>query len=223
MAVTLCLNSSERQVLEAFEAAVKRLSAEFQGRLAFNFSHEIDLTAHLLVWTRESPAVQEDVEGVPVSLARLEWPCIKGKSLDFILLRPGIGTQARSEWGTPKSRVAQGLPLLAAVQIKRGGGRVVSWALTRKDLESLEAVSRSQTLGDPLLYFIEWVDHGLRKPRKAQIVDTYREIKAELGKWCEHNPTMRRALVISRDNVGFAYPEGAWLVDPLPKGTIESV
>lgn len=214
------MDSWALETLGALENSIKRLAAEFQGANAFNFSHELELAAYLMVWTRGAHAVSQDVRETPIQLARLEWPCVKGRSIDVVLWKPGIGSRARSRWGTPRGRLAKALPLLVAVQVKRGGGRVVPWSNTKKDIADLEAVYASDYLGRPVLYFLEWADESLRKDKGDR--DTYREVQSNLEKWCIDAPEHRRAL-ISRDKVGFAYPSGAWLVDPLPVGTTETI
>ena len=214
-------DSQALETLRALENSIRRLGAEFQGPNAFNFSHELELAAYLIVWTREARAVSQDVRGTPVCLARLEWPCVKGRSIDIVLWKPGIGRKARSEWGTQGGRLAKALPLPAAVQVKRGGGRVASWSSTRKDIHDLEAVYSSDYLEKPVLYFLEWADENLREDEGD--LNTYRQVQSNLEKWCSDDPENRRASVISRDRVGFAYPRGAWLVAPLPSGTMETI
>ena len=52
--------------------------------------------------------------------------------------------------------------LSAAVQIKRGPGRLSSWRSTQKDIEILEDLYDVENLEKPVLYFLEWVDHDLK-------------------------------------------------------------
>lgn len=215
------MDSNSLETLGILEKTIKRLASEFQGANAFNFSHELELAAYLIVWTREAHATSRDVREIPIQLVRLEWPCVKRRSIDVVVWKPSIGSRVRSRWGTPRGRLAKTLPLLAAVQVKRGGGRVVPWSNTKKDIADLEAVYASEYLGRSVLYFLEWADESLRKVKGDR--KTYREVQSNLEKWCMDAPEYRRALVISRDKVGFAYPSGAWLVDPLPLGAIETI
>lgn len=209
------------EALGSFESAVKRLAVQFQGKNAFDFDHELELTAHLMVWTRESLAVTADLRGTSVCLARMEWPCATRRPIDLVLWNPGKAKEAHSQWGTPRGRLAKGIPLLAAVQIKRGGGRVTPWVRTRKDLDDLEAVYLAERLQKPVIYFLEYVDHDLRDT--GGNTGVYNEVRINLDRWCSETPESRRAFVVCRDKVGFAYPRGAWLVAPLPPGTIEKV
>lgn len=214
-------DSKTLESLRALENSVKQLTAEFQGANAFNFSHELELAAYLMVWTREAHATSQESGKSTICLARLEWPCVKGRSIDLVLWKPGTEKKARSNWGTPRGRLAKTLPLLAAVQVKRGGGRVTPWSSTKKDIDDLEAVYASEHLGKPVLYFLQWADESLLEDKGDR--DTYREVQSNLANWCNVAPQWRRVLVASRDNVGFAYPRGAWLVDPLPPGAKELI
>ncbi|MFQ5872880.1 MAG: hypothetical protein ACE5JL_03640 [Dehalococcoidia bacterium] len=133
----------------------RRFAAEFQGVKAFNFSHELELSAQLMQWVREEHAVTDEVQQTPPS----------------------------------KSNAVAG-------ELPRGP------PLTR----TLEAVSASNVLKRPMLYFLEWVDHRLVDTQGGG--NTYREIQSKLEKWCNDAPNQRRAFVISRNRVGFAYPRG---------------
>lgn len=209
------------EALRAFESAVKRLAVQFQGKNAFDFDHELELTAHLMVWTRESFAVTDDLRGTSVCLARMEWPCVTRRPIDLVLWNPSKAREAYSQWGIPRGRLAKTVPLLAAVQIKRGGGTVAAWTRTKKDIDDLEAVYKAEHLQKPILYFLEYVDHGLHDIGRGSSI--FREVRVKLDKWCSKAPDSRRAFVISRDKVGFAYPRKAWLIDPLPPGTTENI
>lgn len=214
-------DSQSLKALRAFELAVKRLAVQFQGKNAFDFDHELELTAHLMVWTRESLAVTDDLQGTSVCLARMEWPCVTRRPIDLVLWDPSKAQEAYSRWGTPRGRLAKAVPLLAAVQMKRGGGTVAAWTRTKKDIDDLEAIFRAERLQKPILYFLEYVDHSLRKESRGASI--YRQVKVKLQKWCSDAPDHRRAFMVSRDKVGFAYPREAWLIDPLPKGTSEDI
>ncbi len=97
--------------------------------------------------------------------------------------------------------------------------RAAPIASIQKDLRILDEAYSNERLRHPILYFLEWVDHNLRGKHEDDTV-TYQQGKSLLAEWCNGEPN-RRAFVISRDNVGFAYPEGSWLVNPLPAGTTE--
>jgi len=214
-------DSRSLEALRALENSIRRLRAAFHGANAVTFSHEIELAAYLMVWTRQAYMVNLDARRTPICLARLEWPCVKRRSIDLVLWEPTYARRARSQWGTPRGRLAKAVPLLAAIQVKRGGGRIATWSSMQKDIEDLEAVYASEGLGGPVLYALQWADESLRDD--SGDVRTYREVKSKLKKWCSDAPQRRRALVISRDRVGFAYPRGVWLVDPLPPGTVEAI
>ncbi len=211
----------EKTIITSFEGSVKALTKVFQGKQAFNFSHELELTAFLLTKTREADNESVDNEGVPISLARMEWSCVPGKSIDMVILMPGSERKARCEWwGEPRSKLCKNIPLLAAIQMKRGGGSIVNKYLTEKDLKALREVQKTDSLGNPLLYFIEYADEDLKA--KDGKYETYLQIKELLKKWCDRQPEKRRVFLISRDQIGFAFPKGKWLVNPLPRGTKET-
>jgi hypothetical protein len=207
--------------LMALEESIRQLTYEFQGGNAFNFYHEAELAAYLLLLARQKYAFTEYYRSRPVYLARLEWPCVSTKRIDLVLWKPGYEVEARRSWWKPRARVAKEVPLLAAVQIKRGGGQVASWPRTKYDLDLLQDTHRNEKLNKPILYFLEWVDNGIRNGETAQQV--YRSIKPELISWCNESPEYRRVLVFSRDRVGFTHPVEAWLVNPLPDGTLATL
>lgn len=209
----------ELAALSAFESIIKRLANEFQGQSAFNFYHESELAAYLMVQLRESPSTSEYVNKTCMYLAHLEWPCLVRRRIDLVLWQPGTCKSALELW-RGRSNCAKKLPLLAAVQVKRGPGKLTSWSNTQKDIEDLETLCTFENLGKPVLYFLEWVDHGLQKHKHDHIA--YQEVQSRLKKWCSETSN-RRVFVISRDKVGFAYPKGAWLVDPLPLGVTENI
>ncbi len=200
----------ELAALSALESSISRLASKFQGRSALNFYHESELTAHLMVELRESPSISEQVDKTRMYLAHLEWPCLVRRRIDLVLWKPDTCKRALELW-RGRSNCAKKLPLLGAVQVKRGPGKLTSWSSTRKDIEDLE---------EPVLYFLEWVDHGLQKHENDR--KDYREVQSRLKKWCSE-ASNRRAFVIGRDGIGFAYPKGAWLVDPLPAGVRENI
>lgn len=204
------MKKQAQEILTKFESNVKNLTRDFQDEKALNFYHEHELTAYLMIWTRHD-IKPEGSEDSPTHLVHLEWPCTSAKSIDLVLWRPSSCSLARCNWKIPRCNSAKEIPLLAAVQIKRGPGRLISWSLTSKDLKDLETVYNSPKLGKPMLYFLEWVDHDLQEND-----DKYSIIKVELMKWCNKDIDSRRALVMSRNAVGFAFPEGQWLVNPLP-------
>lgn len=207
--------------INALEESIRQLTYEFQGDNAFNFFHETELAAYLLLLIRQKYTFTEYYRDHPVYLARLEWPCISRKRIDLVLWEPGCEVKARRLWGTQRGRVAKQIPLLAAVQIKRGGGEVTHWYKTKYDLNLLEEIHSSEALGKPVLYYIEWVDASMRKKESAQ--ERYRYIKPNLIEWCNKSPEFRRVLVISRDRMGFVYPVEAWLVNPLPDATLNTI
>ena len=135
------------------------------------------------------------------------------------LLSPPIKGELREGWGTSSAKVAKDLPLLAAIEIKRGGGNVTSLSLVRKDLRDLNEIANSDPLGYPITYFLAWIDSNLkRRPRQT---NRYLDVQEELENWCQESPQSRSAFLLSRDRVGFAYPKRSWVVQPLPPGTSE--
>lgn len=210
--------------LNALEESIRQLTYEFQGDNAFNFSHEMELASFLLLMARQKYTYTEYYRDHPVYIARLEWPCLSSsprKRIDIVLWEPGSEKKARSLWGTQRGRMAKQIPLLAAVQIKRGGGEVTPWHKTNYDLKLLQSIHENKDLGKPVLYFLEWVDTSIRRKENARRV--YREIKPQLINWCNESPEFRRVCVISRDRVGFVHPIEAWSVNPLPDGTLTTV
>lgn len=208
--------------LTTLENVVQQLTRDFLWRRAFNFVNESELAAHLLIRLRESGSVTETAEEVGIHLAHLEWPCLAGKLIDLVIWQVGTSTQALDSWGY-LDKYAKELPLLAAVQIKRGRGSPTPLVDTEKDINDLGTLY--ERLEKPVLYFLEWVDHDLQKNEKKKDKEKqqkYQEVQSNLKDWCSKGPN-RRALVVSRDNVGFAYPKGAWLVDPLPQDAIENI
>lgn len=207
----------ELAALTVLERSINLLATDFYRQRALNYFHESELTSYLLSKLRLSPNTCEDVKGNSMHLAHLEWPCIDKKIIDLVLWKPGSCEKAIDLWWN-RNNCAKNLPLLAAVQIKRGPGTFTPWSFTRSDLKSLDKLDGLEKLGKPVLYFLEWVDHNIQRDRKKR--ERYIDLQDKLNKWC-HRGLNRRAFVISRDKVGFAYPKGAWLVNPLPEGTME--
>lgn len=209
----------ELAALSAFESSINRLANKFQGQSAFNFYHESELTAYLMVWLRRSRSISEYVDKTRMYLAHLEWPCLVKRRIDLVLWQPSTCKRALELWRY-RGKLAKTLPLLAAVQVKRGPGKLSSWPSTQKDINDLEALYTFENLEKPVLYFLEWVDHGLQEHKNDR--DAYRDMQSRLKNWCGETSN-RRAFIISRDRIGFAYPKGVWLVDPLPPGVTENI
>jgi len=212
-------NDRELEALWALETSIAGIAAQFRGEDAFNYSHEVEIAAYLMVSTRQAFGTTEPVGKLSVHLARMEWRCLASRDIDLVLIHPDAANKAREGWGTTRSKVAKTLPLLAAIQIKRGGGRVTPSKHVRKDLHDLEEIGESSSLGKPVLYFLAWIDSSL-KQRPHQF-SRYRAVKDDLEAWCDRLPESRRAFILSRDRVGSAFPRGAWLVQPLPPGAVE--
>lgn len=169
----------------------------------------------------ENKAINLEIDNKIISIAHLEWPCVLGRSIDLVLWSPDFALQAYKQWGTSRGILAKRIPLLAAIQIKRGGGRITILKNIEKDLRDLGAIHQAENLGKPILYFIEFADHGILKHKHD--CDYYMTVQDRLNRWCSEQPGLRRAFLISRDRVGFAYPPDAWIVNPLPEGTREHV
>lgn len=157
------LNGRAENLLTSFEQSVGSLANIFQHKRAFNFSHELELVMYLLMKTRDADKESVDKNGIPIYLARIEWPCIPNKSIDMVIWKPGSEQEARRNWGTTRGKLAKKIPLLAAIQIKRGGGNIARIDVTKKDLEDLEIVYETKALGNPILYFIEYADEDLQE------------------------------------------------------------
>ena len=155
--------SDEKNLLLSFEQGVRDLACIFQGKKAFNFSHELELVMYLLMQMRNADKYSVDRDGIPIYLTRIEWPCIPGRNIDMVIWRPGSEKQARQRWGTQRGKLAKMIPLLAAIQVRRGGGNVVGTDLTIKDIKDLENVYKPKALGNPKLYFIEYADEDLKE------------------------------------------------------------
>lgn len=215
------VETHSKAALNSLEESIRQLTYEFQGDNAFNFSHETELAAYLLLLIRQKHTFAKYYRDHPVYLAHLEWPCVSRKRIDLVLWEPGCEVEARRLWGTQRGRIAKQIPLLAAIQIKRGGGEVTSWARTEYDLKLLQDIHKNRELGKPMLYFLEWVDASIRRKETARRV--YRDINPKLINWCNESPEFRRVCVVSRDRVGFIHPIESWLVNPLPDGTLSTV
>jgi len=213
-------NKRAEKLLASFEQSVGSLAKVFQNKRAFNFSHELELVMYLLMKTRDADKESVDKNGIPIYLARVEWPCIPKRSIDMVIWKPGSEQNARTDWGIPRGKLAKQIPLLAAIQIKRGGGNVTNIELTKKDIRDLDNIYTNDVFQKPLLYFIEYADEDLKED--AGDYKTYLSVKKYLKAWCSENPKCKRAFLISRDKIGFAYPNEKWLVNPLPKGTKET-
>jgi hypothetical protein len=209
----------ELEALWALETSIASVAAQFRGEQAFNFSHEAEIAAYLMVSIREAFGAAEPVGNLSVQLARMEWQCLPKRDIDLVLIHPDAATQARAGWGTIRGRVARTLPLLAAVQIKRGGGKPPLLDRVQKDLRDLEKIDGSPDLGSSVTYFLSWIDPSVES-RRHQWRD-YRATRDQLKTWCDQSPQNRRAFVLSRDRVGLAVPNESWLVQPLPPGTAE--
>ena len=187
-------NDRELEALWALEISIANIAAQFRGEHAFNYSHEIEIAAYLLVSTREAFGTAEPVGRLSVHLTRMEWRCLANRDIDLVLIHPDAAKKAREGWGIVRSKVAKTLPLLAAVQIKRGGGQVTPSNQVRKDLEE---ISKSNSLGKPVSYFLAWIDSSLK--RRPHQFSRYRAVKDELEAWCDRLPQNRRAFLLSRD------------------------
>lgn len=210
----------ELEALWALETSIAGIAAQFKDENAFNYSQEVEIDSYLMVSLRETFGAAEQVGSLSVHLSRMEWRCLPGRSIDLVLIQPDSARSAREGWGKGRSKVAKTIPLLAAVQIKRGAGNVTPLSQVRKDLRDLDQIMTSANLGRPVAYFLAWIDSVLRQ--RPHQTERYLTVKDELREWCDGSPEHRRAFFLSRDRVGFAFPSGAWLVRPIPPGTTES-
>ena len=209
-------NERELETIWTLETSVARIASQFKGERAFNYSHEIEIAAHLMNLVRDLTDSTESVANNLIHLTRMEWRCINNRDIDLVIIHPNAAKLAREHWGTIRSKAAKILPLLCAIQLKRGGGAVTPLGDVKKDLRDLDYVYNSETLEQPVCYFLDWIDSSLR--RRPKQMNDYRIIKNELEAWCKESPETRRALILSRDRIGCVFPLGAWLVGPLPVG-----
>ena len=152
-------------------------------------------------------------------LSWMEWRCLPSCSIDLVVIDPESARTAQAGWGTGRSRIAKTLPLPTAVQIKRGGDHATPPGHVQKDLRDNKEVQTPDDLGKPVTYFLNWVDSRLKmSPRQT---GRYIKVYDNLSDWCDESPENRTALLLCRDRVGFAFPSGAWLVQPIPPGTTE--
>ncbi len=217
-------NSYAYRILLAFEESVKSLADQFaDSERAFNFLQEAELSAHLLMGIRQHKLVSSTVtmlnrgRAYRREIARLEWSCYHSE-FDLVLWYPTPGNlnTARDSWTNSRKTPRKRVKVLAAVQIKRGQGSIVPYEngkhCVRKDLESLQKMPISRH-AIPLLYFIEFVDADLVEGKTGQYIETEQRLRV----WCNRSKARRRALVLARNGIGFAYPIDRWLVDPLPQ------
>jgi hypothetical protein len=87
----------ENKLLSSFEQCVLDLARIFQGKMAFNFSHELELVMYLLMQTRNYDNIITDKGGIPIHLTRIEWPCIPKRDIDMVIWKPNIAKQARKD------------------------------------------------------------------------------------------------------------------------------
>ena len=173
-----CRSDRELEALWALETSIASVAARFKGEDAFNFSQEVEIAAHLMVEVRAAFGVTEPVGNLSAHLTRMEWRCLPGHPTDMVLVHPDKATEFRQGWGSTWATIAKTLPLLAAIEIKRGGGNVTTPNLVSKDLRSLNAIADSDSLGHPVTYFLCWVDSALkRRPHQSR---RYREVKDAL-------------------------------------------
>ena len=168
----------ELEALWALETSIAGIAAQFKDENAFNYSQEVEIASYLMVSLRETFGAAEQVGSLSVHLSRMEWRCLPGRSIDLVLIQPDSARSAREGWGKGRSKVAKTIPLLAAVQIKRGAGNVTPLSQVRKDLRDLDQIMTSANLGRPVAYFLAWIDSVLRQ--RPHQTERYLTVKDEL-------------------------------------------
>ena len=159
-----------------------------------------------------------DQDGDHRQLVHLHWPCVKSRFIDVVIWHPSDINLYRRDWGNSRPKTAPICRLLAAIQIKRGNGEITPLNWMAKDLEDLSSIGLAGGTRQTQLYFIEFADCKLRE---GQSIDRYGDVKKTLERWCDSEARRRRVLLLSKDRVGFAYPPGHWVIDPLPADVAE--
>jgi hypothetical protein len=212
-----------REYREALERCIRHVTRQFvanEGQGAFNFCNEAEIEAALFCQLRPLPLMKaHDKDGYYRPLVHLHWPCVKKRFIDIVIWYPREINLYRKGWGHSPSQTAPRRRVLAAIQIKLGGGRMPAVRNVKKDLTDLERIGRKGQPRQAQLYFIGFVDHNLRKSRSK---DRYHALKKIMEDWCDEDPKRRKVLLLSKDRVGFVYPRERWVIDVLPAGVTES-
>jgi hypothetical protein len=207
----------------ALETCIRQIARWFvatEGEGAFDLYNEAEVEASLFGQLRRLRMMSvPDKDGCSRQLVHLHWPCVEKRYIDLAIWHPRAVNSYRGDWGDSLPQTAPHRGLLAAIQIKHGGGHIAPLKDTVKDLEDLAAIGRIGRLGPAQLYFIEFADCEIRKGQSKR---RYGNVGKALKLWCNGNRKRRRALLLSKDRIGFAYPPQRWVVDPLPAGVAES-
>ena len=208
------------EYLAAIESSIRQVARQFvrnRGEGAFDLYCEAEIEASLFGHLRRSPLMKvRDQGGDRRHLVHLHSTCLESRFIDLVVWHPGEIDTYREHWRDLPS-TAPDFGLLAAVQIKRGPGKITPLDHVMKDLHDLAQVGSAEVNRLTHLYFIMFVDHDLRESRS---IDTYRDAKRTVELWCDEDTKRRRVLLLSRDRVGFVYPRGRWDVDVLPAGVV---
>ena len=207
----------------ALETCIRQIARQFvknEGEGAFDLYYEAEIEAMLFSQLRRLPLMKvPDRDGCHRQLVHLHWPCVESRFIDVVIWHPSDINLYRKDWGNSCPQTAPSRRLLAAAQIKRGGGRISPKNAVEKDLKDLTSIGEADVNRLTQLYFIEFVDHDVRECRGKR---RYGDVKKALERWCDRDAKRRRVLLLSKDRVGFVYPRGSWVVDPLPAGVAES-
>ncbi len=207
----------------ALETCIRQIARRFvtnEGEGAFDFRSEADIEASLFGQLTRLPLMKvPDRDGYHRQLVHLHWPCVKSRFIDMVIWHPYEINLYREDWKDSRPQTAPSRKLLAAIQIKHGRGQISPVNDVRKDLRDLAKIGQVEGAQQTRLYFIEFVDHDVHE---SQSEDRYGDLKKTLERWCDRDARRRRVLLLSRDRVGFAYPPGRWVIDPLPAGVAES-
>jgi len=205
------------------ENCIQRIVRRFVrngGEGAFDLYNEREVEASLFIELRRSPLMKAKTQdNIRRYLVHLQQPCVESRLIDIVVWHPREINSYRKDYGFSLPKTAPGRRLLAAIQLKHGHGQITPLEDMMKDLKDLESINDSRETRPTLLYFLEFADcyygGGLGG-------DRYREVKKTLKLWCDKDPGRRRALFLSKDKIGFAYPTGRWAIDPLPASVTES-
>jgi hypothetical protein len=206
----------------ALETCIRRVARRFvanEGEGAFDLYYDAEIEATLFSQLRRLPLMKVlDRDGRHRQLVHLHWPCVESRFIDIVIWHPSDINLYRKDWGNSCPQTAPSRRLLAAVQIKRGGGYITPLNDVMKDLKDLASIGPAEGARQAQLYFIEFADCEVRK---GQSKDRYGVVKKALERWCDRDERQRRVLLLSKDRIGFAYPPRGWAVDPLPAGVAE--
>jgi hypothetical protein len=209
-----------REYQEVLEECILQVARRFVangGEGALNLCYEAEIEVSLFGRLRRLRRMKVcDKEGHQRELVHLHWPCVKDRYIDLVVWHPDDIDLYREDWEDSFRKKGPSRRLLAAMQIKLGPGEMPGVNDVGKDLKDLQAIGRGRKNRQTQLYFVGFADC---KVREGQSKDRYGNLKRILEGWCKDDPGRRRALLLSKDKVGFTCPPDGWGVAPI-KGVI---